>query len=743
MRYKLKQCLSCFAALFILISSLSVIAFADDSYIGGEGGNTGGVTGKGTDWSTDKQGYRVTVVDNTGAKMCEPVDYVFSNPQGVTEYQNFKLENLSLGEIKQRVLISDMLSDPSFAGTTGMPPPILWESNRAVGNGEALKTWLLAGGNWNTQAGSAGGSGGGGGSTGGGSGGGEAPPLDYDAWHTGRCDIIIDGFKYMFQECADDNMMVYPPTPPNWVQTDLFRIATERIKALDNIDMPSWAKNYIIAGTQAAVNNIYVGYCTEYKNWEKSTGAQMSARIDTPNINLGAIAIPLAEDAPATEGYINPFLNYKDTSGQFVLDVQKPADYDATIAKLGIDDLVENRIAIGGYYVFIEPIVWCTPLDRNWTRYSSQVYGTITNFGQWANDMNGKGWDDNNLGGQMGSILNYSGSWSLWLNDQIPQKDGQAPNVGIPSGSVGSGVMNSNLARNDQGYALHVYTPNQITAAGTHTWDNKSFPTGDPGPAPVYTPTPPSAENPGGAENPDPNNPSDPESPLKITIIKYYERNDIPESNFIREQNPSTIQIQDEPLYSLEDWFISIEKKVPSSQQTDYDDVKSSTSKTSDGTNPSTVDVKDPNTTLYLKLVAQDPIPEGDLIIQQSQISKSISTLHNTTSGWGIRTFNFNCADMSGSHTYYDDCGDDDDPCPGHTCTYGFGDSDYDFYFLNSAPIDSKIQAENAEGFAAIFTRGSEATGAWSLSGGDKPITSFNHESVIWRGANQATINNM
>lgn len=682
MRYKLKQCLSGLLSIIILLTSISIPAFADGDYIGGEGGNTGGSTGKGGDWSTDKQGYRVTVVDNTGAKMCEPVDYWFSTPTGnIAYYRNFKLEGMESGQTSKHILVSDMLSDPSFAGTSGMPPPLIWQNNRAVGNGEALKKWLLAGGNWNTQAGNAGGSGGSTGASTGGSGGGSGSggSSPTEGWSKTVMDAVISSFRDNALKLLEENMSMYPPTPPQFFTLQLYAYATARCNIITNLQtITTENRDYMIDAIERITNEADLLYQKKYNDWQKYIDRLSITFDDKEVISEIPIAIPLADKPPATEteqkGYINPFLNYKDTSGQFVLDVQKPANYDATILKLGVEDLIENRIAIGGYYVFIEPIVWCTPLDRNWNRYPyGQVYGTITNFGQWANDMNiNGGWDDNQLGGQMGSILNYSGAWSLWLNDAIPPKDGIAPNVHVPTKhSVGAGVINGELSKSDEGYALHVYTPNQITA-GTHTWDNITYPTGDPGPAPEYTPNTPNPDDPTDPETPtdptDPETPDNPNNPYKITIIKYYERNDTPESNFTREKNPSSIQIQDEPLYSLEDWFISSTKSIPTSQTTDYDEVKASISNASTGTTPQTVNVVDPNTTLYVKLVAIDPavIPMGDLVIQQSQISKSISTLHNTAAGWGERTFNFSCASMSGSHIYYDGCGDDDDPCPGH-----------------------------------------------------------------------------
>ena len=124
----------------------------------------------------------------------------------------------------------------------------------------------------------------------------------------------------------------------------------------------------------------------------------------------------------------------------------------------------------------------------------------------------------------------------------------------MPTDPGTNAIIISDAIASNYGWGTHIYTKGD---AGTHTWDKINYPDGTPGPAPnpgsPSTPSNPGTpSDPGDPSDPsDPNNPGNPNGGYNITIIKFYENNNQPESNFTREHNPGTIRVEDEPIYRL------------------------------------------------------------------------------------------------------------------------------------------------------------------------------------------------
>lgn len=160
------------------------------------------------------------------------------------------------------------------------------------------------------------------------------------------------------------------------------------------------------------------------------------------------------------------------------------------------------------------------------------------------------------------------------------------------------------------------------TPPSTHTWDDENYPEGDPGPAPDPEKDPENIKK----ENPELYN---------INIVKVYRTKDLNtgsythDGTYVRQENPKTIDIEDEPLYELTKWFISTDYINPGFSTT-WEQVESGARVTDEsGTKPARVNVEEPNTTLYVLLEKSERVAPQIKVtnkISESQLTKSIST---------------------------------------------------------------------------------------------------------------------
>ena len=155
-----------------MIFSLAVPAYA--SYTG-SGGGSGSLDGSGS-WWVNKQGVRVSIVDKngntvlkgtSGGKNYTAIDILFSalNSNTVT-YSGNKFQNADDGDylmvsvgalnalinraIDANKYLSELKKLPSYSelypdSYSGLPLPILYEGNKYVGNGEAVKEFFIKG----------------------------------------------------------------------------------------------------------------------------------------------------------------------------------------------------------------------------------------------------------------------------------------------------------------------------------------------------------------------------------------------------------------------------------------------------------------------------------------------------------------------------------------------------------------------------------------------------------------------
>ena len=332
----------------------------------------------------------------------------------------------------------------------------------------------------------------------------------------------------------------------------------------------------------------------------------------------------------------------------------------------GIEKLINDINADPEFRVLLETIVWYYPHTNSALGNKPiriKVAGTAKNIAEFnsasASLLGGTG------GGYMANLTNKALPKGL-----MTERDDTVLNILMPTDPGSGSTVATPAIMSNYGWGTHIYDKN---SAGTHTYDRDTYPDGTPGPAP----DPGAPGNPGDTPDPeDPASPGDPSTPnngYNITIIKFYESNNQPESNFTREHNPGTIQVEDEPIYHLVDWFYSPDKLVPTSQSTVYDDTKVQALVTGTGTSEATVNVVTPDTTLYLKLVKQDKAPANptqQFILKESEVTKAYNSQQvQAGASWPTGDIFHWAGDSLGSGKctaiigYTCDC--DDDDCSG------------------------------------------------------------------------------
>ena len=167
--------------------------------------------------------------------------------------------------------------------------------------------------------------------------------------------------------------------------------------------------------------------------------------------------------------------------------------------------------------------------------------------------------------------------------------------------SVGYGIMTFKLAPGDPAMS---------------TWDSKTYPPTNykPGPAPQVTdPNQPDGPYPPGYPSEGEEYRREPKKDHRFNIVKFYaEKNPdgsyIYKENHTREQAIHTIQIDNEPGYTVDNYYTSQTYTKPTNPTDDYDVWKTNKApkNTYEGTKAERVKIKatDPDTTLYIRLVS-------------------------------------------------------------------------------------------------------------------------------------------
>lgn len=254
------------------------------------------------------------------------------------------------------------------------------------------------------------------------------------------------------------------------------------------------------------------------------------------------------------------------------------------------------------------------------------IYGTATNVfhyvaEQYYEDRKAKGWypdmpdfyTDNENWLQWFCYKTAHGiGWQPAFNNDEYRLAQDAPDLGLYyyDGETQGSLYNLLKYWNSLGYAVMVTTLDG-SLSGTPTWDKDTFPEDNykPGPSPKtvnddgsFPDKYPSEGTPYIEKNKD----------HKFNIVKFYAEKNPDGSykyveNHTRNNTIHTININDEPGYTVDGWFTSPEFKPPASNTDSYDDFKNILPKgEQEGTKAESIQIKPESndTTLYIRLVS-------------------------------------------------------------------------------------------------------------------------------------------
>lgn len=729
---KLRRILSSLLVFALIITMIPITALADN-YNGTGSGSQGGTQSSVYTWSTQKQGYRITIIDQAGNVVADPVDILQSKePTSGVFLNTSKVEGFkSRTNQNRKYYLAEILDSTGFDRSNPMPMAISWDSNNnAHGEGEALRKWLMAGeaairvdkpttsGNNHIPPTNSGSSG-----SGSSTGNNNSAPSENNQNQSSS----EESFRNAFIEVSKRELrtqvgeFIRYDYSESEMRSGLWNYMLYQCARLDNYShISSKTKTEIIVELQN-----YTRYLQQQiKVMEVDSNSNVSSSTATIKSNLSLFdnIIPMiAYGAEEQKGYMKPLLQYS-VNGEYII---KFNDKDNKI------DTGEKRDAIiaqNDYIVLIETIAWFVPLDKNKNQYGKYVYGTITNHAQWAAEMNKVGWDDWGKGGYYSLVTTGTGATALKLSEDLVLG---GKTIKVPSDGNKSSRQNTLVADLSMGYALHSYRA-EYGESGTHTFDS------DIGNTPHSAPDPSKIPIEAGEDV----------NKRSINIVKTYEEDGNHVGTYSRNNNPQRIIIQNEIEYKVDEWFIS-KDCVNANESTTWTQIKSNTSSSSSGKSTTTVKVEEPNTTLYVKLIKKtEVVGDADLVIRESQITKAIDTMNPNIPNWGAKTMNFDYQSLSGTCDYIEYCGgcrgnsEDGYWCPGHRCGKSFvlRDTDYDYHFKNIAPIKEKLLA-NVGVFKALNTTGDDASGnRSSLSAGTDGVSSFNYQMVLWRGKDVPTL---
>jgi len=699
--------------LMIIATMLSMLTFpvyADEEYIGESGGSSSGSSGQGHDWVTDKQGYRITIVGKDGSVVADPVDLVFSTTglSGAEGYYNSKVESLGSRTSGKTYTVSEIMSSGSFNGT--IPKAILWVNGGPKANGDQLKSWMTAENHRNIKA------------------------------------LLNHQFngQYVFQFSGEDNSVASGASRAMLLAQNSYKVLIEPIV---------WYSPFTKGMTAKYPNQVY-GTITNHAQWShymKDYGFDDGGLAEYVSVmrKVGPWCLHINEDINFTSSTISAVSGSGSVSVDELGDNSKGYSlhvYQATIddgSTKTWDDInfpTGNRgnaptppeVPEGTLKYRIVKVYEIEEMDS----LGNVVINHVETFERYPTVSKISVNDEPQfkliewLYGTPYTPVSSSTEWGDAIKNVIPAKSGTSPEL-------------VDISDGDKEITLYVRLRKPPAEGTTHTWDDNTYPTGEPGAAP----------------NPisDPSTPIVPSNQLHYRIVKTYEE-EIKDTNgnitikhvttVTRYPTLPRIEIEDEPLYKLIEWKYGNPYQTVNSGTKWTDSPIANVAAVKSGTAPTTVNITNTSNinkevTLYIRLrkpaVAVTTGDTGEVTITESQISKAIQTGDKSVSGWLPQTMTFTASSLAGTCGYTWTCGDED--CSGHTCgvSYSMKDSSYHYYAHNTEPIDPEIQA-NVGVFSPVME--GDVSGSRNLSAHTRDVSSFNYKFVIWRAQDVPTIAN-
>ena len=743
MKINKKRIWSTVLSILMIISLIPQTAFADS--VGGNvgGGGSGGMSGTTNykAWSSSHQGYRFYMIDNNFNRVSDVYDFYFSAPTSVGEViKETRFDSASSPSGHHNAGISE-LARLTNQSVSSIPYPV--KDNR--GHGEEFKSWFLknmpsysgGGSTINPGASTSRPSNGSGSSNSGNSGSsnnssskptkGDSStyPSDINALiRVGKIASNGDMKSLASQLPLDEYKQAVGLVPSAMVMYKVHYETTksEYLNYLSGEDAVDYTlgKVYTLLGSYDLNYNqkrYILAYLYKYRNSLQTASGGLAYN---SNKDLLSVDIPLVKyDDVSTDGC--PAMIFLQRS-----DSIKVAGYESPFIAM----------VKSGYNLVVEPITWLYVSTGGSNYESYKTYGSYYNIAKkWVS----KGGKDS------GSFYNsYMGS--LGNNCMLVTKDATAANGRVIK-SVNSnskrGVSESvSMLNNGFGLSMHLYSSDMVTGkSGTHTYDSLL------------------GTNPGMA--PDPSTlPDEPDKGGKtVTIVKNYvtETNGTEQTdgNYIRKQNPHTIEIEDEPNYKVVDWNTSTNDapSISNGSKNTWNEVIKTSTKTKAGTSSTTVDLGSPEKVLYVKLkridATSDQNVSGDWTLNESELTKSVSTGSKTSDIKAVYTYG--ALNGCGGHPYevtirdaqwrtdgngnrYCDYGEKK-TCTDY-CDFNITDNNYTFRRINSLESSySNIIAKTASFTSEINEIAGNRNG--NLDAGQTEVNGFDYKFIIYRGSDK------
>lgn len=626
----------------------------------GTGGSIGGVVGYGSGgFAKVNQGYRFYMIDNNFNRVTDVYDFVFSVPNAGAILTNSRFESISYDTSHWHKYSIDTLANmaqgtQNASGIKSIYPLTFDDqiTKKFYVHGSEFRQWFIGNGGGsvgtshvdNTGGASSGGNAGSSnnGSTSGGSNsnkGNTATNPNYPNYNS-----LPEEFRGNVQKFTGLVMDVTPAVQ-NLINNAQTLSQQAKVKALYDerstaysLFLRNWnneyskyaptatgdqvakaAAGYIISyysakpGFTNAEARILGNYCYARYNGKPFTFPYNTKYSKFSNQSLLDQSIPLAggQTYPAEAILSNrefvPTGFNKDITG------------DGTIT--GIDALKYQENNIYQYYLVVEPLL-CIGVTNSSNGVIKRVYGSYYNIVQyWARYAN----NDNAIKINQ-SLMKRYGKQSLVVNKTYPGLSKIKP---ITSSSVALSSLtisqNLRLMEDGIGIGMHIYCASDLDdPSGTHTYDTLLGTT--PGPAPDPSDLPQDSPDKGGNT---------------ITIIKNYvtevNGTEQTDGNYIRKQNPHTIEIEDEPNYIVVDWNTSTGEvpDIPNGSKLPWNDLIKTSTKTQVGNSSTAVELSSLEKVLYVKLKkvegsSRNPEVAGDWELNESELTKAVSSKQAT-----------------------------------------------------------------------------------------------------------------
>lgn len=615
-----------------------------------QGGNTsigGGVVGYGSGgFAKVNQGYRFYMIDNNFNRVTDVYDFVFSTPNAGAILTNSRFESISYSQSNWHLGSIDKLAQmaqgtQNASGITSIYPLTCNEYEKPATfyvHGSEFRQWFIGNGGGSIGTDHTQVSGGGGASSGGSSkpSTGNGKPStgngikdygntyeDFSSLPSGIRENIAKSSSYLlsdpytwqpkaklmtrpaFDIKYGSQINTYTTMYLNNIKTIKSKYNTNNVMTADQIKRLA-AMQILNLTAKNDIDKFLVNYVYRYV----STATVLS---NAANQSLLAESIPLAsgQKYPA-----EAILARKE----FV-----PAGFNTNVDTdgivTGIDALKYQENGEYKYYLVVEPLL-CIGVTNASGGLIKKVYGSYYNVTQyWARYAN----NDNAY------TLNRTLMKESWKQSLVVEKtyNNLSKIKPITSSSVALSSLtisqNLKLMEDGIGIGMHIYCASDLDpVSGTHTYDSLLGTT--PGPAPDPSTLPQDSPDKGGNT---------------ITIIKNYvtevNGTEQTDGNYIRKQNPHTIEIEDEPNYKVVEWNTSTKEApdITNGSKLPWNDLIKTSTKTQVGNSSTAVELSKPEKVLYIKLKktegsSRNPEVAGDWVLSESELTKAVSSKQAT-----------------------------------------------------------------------------------------------------------------